>query len=165
MKIKDEPNIKNKPDPLTFNPEDSVRTALDIMCEKNVGSIVVITPDNMVAGIVTERDMMIRVLGPGLDPAKTKLSEIMTTDVKTANINDELVDWMKTMSNQRFRHLPVVDEHGKLINVMSQGDFVAHTWPDLYEKISNDLGGIAKPLQIGLVVFTVLTLILIALGK
>lgn len=163
MKIKDKPDFKTKPKPVTFLAGESVRIALNVMCEKNIGSIIVVHPDQKIAGIVTERDMMIRVLGKNLNPDSTKLSEIMSTDIRSANEEDNLVDWMQTMSNERFRHLPVVDSEGKLVNMMSQGDFVAHTFPDLYEALRQDLKGrLGKWFQLGLVIFSILTLGLIA---
>lgn len=164
MKIKDQPALTTKPKPFTFAPEDTVQQALDVMCEHNIGSVVVIHPDETVAGMVTERDMMKRILHAQRDPKTTQLSEIMTTDVHLARESDSLVNWMQTMSNKRFRHLPVVDEHDKLINVMSQGDFLVYTWPDLYEKVRHDLRGrLSRWFQGALVVFALLTLGLIAL--
>ena len=163
MKIKDKQDFKTKPKPVTFSPDDSVSTALDVMCQKNIGSIIVVHPDQKVAGIVTERDMMIRVLGKNLKPELTKLSDIMSTDIRSANEDDNLVDWMHTMSSERFRHLPVVDSSGKLVNMVSQGDFLAHTFPDLYEALRKDLRGrLGRGFQLALVVFAILTLGLIA---
>lgn len=163
MKIKDKPDFNTKPKPVTFSPDDLVQSALDVMCKKNIGSIIVINSDETIAGIVTERDMMKRVLGKKRDPEKTKLSEIMSTNIRAANEDDDLVDWMHTMSNERFRHLPIVDSQGRLINMMSQGDFMAYTWPDLYEKIKQDLKGrLGRAFQIGLIVLAIATLALIA---
>jgi len=66
------------------------------------------------------------------------------------------------MSHERFRHLPVVDDEGKLVHMLSQGDFVAHTYPDLHEKISSDLKGrLAKILQILLIFGAITTLALV----
>ena len=105
---------------------------------------------------------MIRVLGEKLVPEKTKLSQIMSAGVRVANENDNLVDWMQTMSNERFRHLPIVDEQGRLVNMMSQGDFVAYTWPDLYENAKQYLKGkLERSFQILLIVFAIVTLSLI----
>lgn len=164
MQIKDKLDFQSKPDPITFAPEDKIQAALDVMCEKNIGSIVVVNPDRTVAGIVTERDMMIRVLGAGVNPKKIPLSDIMSTEVSVAYENDELVDWLRTMSHERFRHLPIVDADGKLISMLSQGDFVAFTWPDLYEKVKQDLKGrLGKLLQVSLVLFAIITLALIGL--
>ena len=70
---------------------------------------------------------MRRLLNKSLDPNTTPLSDIMTTEVRTGRAEDEVVDWLRQMSNERFRHLPVVDEQGRLVNFMSQGDFVSFT--------------------------------------
>lgn len=164
MQIKDKPNFSDKPKPVTFDKTDSVQAALDVMCDKNIGSIVITNTDETVAGIVTERDMMIRVLGEKRNPNETKLSEIMSSNVKVANESDNIVDWMHTMSNERFRHLPIVDHNGKLVCMMSQGDFVAFTWPDLYEQTKQNLKGrLGKYFQWGLILFAALTLALVAL--
>lgn len=139
MKIKDQIDYKNKPNPVTFGPEHTVREALDVMCVKNIGSIIVVNDDETVAGIVTERDLMIRVLGKKKDPDTTTVSEIMTTDVKVAREDDDIMDWLHVMSDKRFRRLPIVDSEGKLVNIMSQGDFVAHSWADLLEQAKENL--------------------------
>lgn len=165
MKIKDSPDFKTKPKPITFSPEDYVRDALEIMCEKNIGSIIIVDPENKLLGIVTERDMMIRVLGKNKNPDETKLSEIMTTKVRFAYENDNMVDWIHTMSDERFRHLPIVDNEGKIVNMMSQGDFLAHTFPDLYEAFRKSLKDrLGKSFQIALILFALITLILIGFG-
>lgn len=163
MKVRDSNNFKKNVKPITFYPDDTIKEALHTMCEKNIGSIVVINQDNTVAGIVTERNMMIRVLNAKVNTEYTPLSQIMTKNVKLANENDDILDCMKKMSNERFRHLPIVDENNKLIGMISQGDFLAYTWPDLYEKVTKDLRSkLAKSFQALLLVFAVVTLGLIA---
>lgn len=165
MKIRDKHDFDAKPKPISFYQTDKVSKALEAMCKHNIGSIVVIHKDDTVAGIVTERDMMIRMLGEKRDPKKTLLKDIMTGNVRTANQDDDLLDWMEVMSQERFRHLPVVDSDGKLVNLMSQGDFVAYTWPDLYQKVKQDLKGrLGKWLQLLLLLFALVTLILISHG-
>ena len=59
----------------------------------------------------------------------------MTSPVKVADKDDEMVIWLRQMSNERFRHVPVVDKSGKLINIMSQGDFVSYSWPNLMYQV------------------------------
>lgn len=165
MKVKDKLEVVADRVPAALRPEDTVKAALDVMCEANIGSIVVTQADLTIAGIVTERDMMRRVLWLGKDPNKTLLSDIMSTNVRVANANDDLLDWLQVMSHERFRRLPVVDDQGKLINILSQGDFVAYTFHDLYEKVRQDLKGrLGRSFQIGLIVAAVVTLGLIALG-
>ncbi|MFT6071586.1 MAG: CBS domain-containing protein [Alphaproteobacteria bacterium] len=163
MKIKDQPNFKQKPKPITFLQSDMVQQALDIMCEKNIGSILITDNNNKVIGIVTERDMMIRVLKTKINPETTPLSDIMSIKVRIACETDNLIDWIQTMSDQRFRHLPVINEQGELITIMSQGDFLAYTWPELYEKIKRDLKGrLGRSFQYMLIILGVVVLGLIA---
>jgi CBS domain-containing protein len=131
MKIKDRIEFKSKPPVLTFSATDNVIDAILKMSEKNYGASVIVDNDNKPVGIVTERDFMRRLLAKGLDANTTPISEIMTKDLKLASVDDEVVDWLRIMSNERFRHLPLVDENGRLINLMSQGDFVSYTWPQL----------------------------------
>jgi CBS domain-containing protein len=135
MKIKDRAEYSSKSSVMTFRPDESVFSAAQAMSEKNYGAAVVISPDFKPIGIVTERDFMRRLINKGLDPQTTPLSAIMTTDLKLANAEDNLLDWLRQMSNERFRHLPVVDEKGVLVSIMSQGDFVSYTWPELMGRV------------------------------
>lgn len=136
MKIKDRPEYKRKSAVLTFAPDETVFAAVKVMSEKNYGAAVVISPDHKPVGIVTERDFMRRLLNEQLDPQTTTLAKIMTTDLKLAREDDDLLDWLRQMSNDRFRHLPVVDDDGVLVNIMSQGDFVSYTWPQLLGRVA-----------------------------
>jgi CBS domain-containing protein len=135
MKIKDRAEFVSKSAVMTFAPTETVLNAAQAMSEKNYGAAVVTSPDNKPIGIVTERDFMRRLINKGLDPKTTPLSAIMTTDLKLARANDDLLDWLRQMSNERFRHLPVVDDEGTLVNIMSQGDFVSYTWPELISRV------------------------------
>jgi CBS-domain-containing membrane protein len=139
MKIKDRVEFKSKPPVLSFAATDKVIDAVRAMSEKNYGASVVVDSDNRPVGIVTERDFMRRLLAKGLDANTTPLSDIMTRDLKLASTEDTVVDWLRIMSNERFRHLPVIDEQGKLINLMSQGDFVSYTWPQLLNRAKETL--------------------------
>jgi CBS domain-containing protein len=135
MQIKDRPEFKRKAAVLTFGPDDSVMEAVGIMSQRNYGAAVIVDAENKPLGIATERDFMKRLLNEGRDPRQTRLGEIMTTDLKVARAEDDLLDWLRHMSNERFRHLPVVDDEGRLISILSQGDFVSYTWPELMSRL------------------------------
>ena len=135
MKIKDRPEFRSKAAVLTFGPKALVSEAVAIMSERNYGAAVIVSPDRKPLGIVTERDFMRRLLNKRMDPDQTTLDEIMTTDLKMAKADDNLLDWLRLMSNERFRHLPVVDDQGIIISMMSQGDFVSYTWPELMGRL------------------------------
>ena len=94
-----------------------------------------IVKNQKVKGIVTERDILKKLIPNALNPKTTKLKQIMTSPVKVATKDDSLIAWLRQMSNERFRHVPVVDSNGKLINIMSQGDFVSYTWPNLLYQV------------------------------
>lgn len=131
MKIKDRIEFKSKAPVMTFSPDDMVIKAVEAMSAKNYGASVIVDEANKPVGIITERDFMRRLLAKGMDASVTPISKIMTSDLKLASEEDQVVEWLRIMSNERFRHLPVVDAQGRLVNLMSQGDFVSYTWPQL----------------------------------
>ena len=132
----DRPEFKTKPQPVTFLPNDKVSKAIDAMAEKNYGSVVIVDDEDRVVGIVTERDIVKKLVKNNLSSKTTKLEEIMTPNPRVANENDDVIDWLRIMSNDRFRRLPVVDAKGKIKVIFTQGDFVSYTWPDLIYQAS-----------------------------
>ena len=130
-RLKDRPEFYNKPKPITFLKTDKVHTAVSIMAENNYGSVVIVDKNQKVIGIVTERDIVKKIVQKGLSAKTTVLEKIMTANPRVANENDDIVDWLRIMSNDRFRRLPVVDSEGKIKVIFTQGDFVSYTWPDL----------------------------------
>jgi len=131
MQLRDRPEWKSKSRPVTFRKEVSVAEAVAVMAARNIGAVIVVDAGDRVEGVVTERDILIKIVGAGRDPKATTLDDIMTREVKVARETDEVLDWMRTMSNERFRRLPVVDAEGRILAVFTQGDFVSYTWPDL----------------------------------
>jgi CBS-domain-containing membrane protein len=69
------------------------------------------------------------------------------------------------MSNERFRHLPIVDESGRLMSILSQGDFVAYTWPELLVLVRKKATETFKPNSLTLVAILVYTFIVIAMSN
>ena len=130
-RLKDRPEFYNKPKPITFLKTDKVHKAVSIMAENNYGSVVIVDKNQKVIGIVTERDIVKKIVQKGLSAKTTVLEKIMTANPRVANENDDIVDWLRIMSNDRFRRLPVVDSEGKIKVIFTQGDFVSYTWPDL----------------------------------
>lgn len=138
MKISELPEFRNRSKLLTLGAETSVLDASRAMAEKNYGSVVITDAAGKLEGIFTERDVLRRIVAKGVDPAATTLGEVMTRDVKTASIDDEVLACLRQMSNGRFRHLPLVDETGALQGMVSQGDFVAFTWPELMSRAATN---------------------------
>lgn len=136
MRIKDRPEYAQKPKPLTCRPDATVAEAVREMSRRNYGSIVVVDAEDRVVGLMTERDLMRRVTNEGRDAATRRVEAVMTREVRVAREDDDLEGWLRAMSNERFRRLPIVDAEGKLVSIMTQGDFVSYTWPDLLRQAS-----------------------------
>ena len=130
-RLMDRPEYSSKQHPLTCSPNTSVFDAVSRMSEKNYGAVIVIDNKKKVVGVVTERDVMNKLVVKNLDANKTTVSEIMTANPRLARETDDMIDWLRIMSNERFRRLPVVDGNGHIKAVFTQGDFVSYTWPEL----------------------------------
>ena len=87
----------------------SVAEAAAVMAEREVGAVLVMTEDGLVAGIFSERDLLVRVVAGGLDPKATTLSLVMTRDVKFVTPGTSSEAALALMHLHRFRHLLVID--------------------------------------------------------
>ena len=113
-------------DVLRIDGEASLREAVRQMVEKNVGALLV-TEGGSTAGIVTERDYLrFAASGRGGDDA-TPVREIMSSPLVVATPETPLDECMAIMTDRRIRHLPVVDEDGEVVGVVSIGDLVKFT--------------------------------------
>jgi CBS domain-containing protein len=104
--------------------EASVQEASRLMSMRRVGSLVVMGGET-IEGIFTERDVMMRVVAQGRDAARTRVGEVMTTDVITVSPDTPLDDVEAIMRRHRIRHLPVVGDRG-LLGIVSIGDVLVH---------------------------------------
>ena len=91
MKISDRPEFKSKKPPLTFTENETVLNAVKAMKNDNFGSVVITDKDKKVKGIVTERDLLKKLIPNSMNPKTTKLKQIMTSPVKVAKKDDNLL--------------------------------------------------------------------------
>lgn len=105
------------------SPRDTVRHAARTMRDKKIAAVLVMDIERLV-GILTERDMTVRVVAAGLDPDTTAVREIMTTDPDTLAPSDTAADAVRLMKLRNYRHLPVVDE-GRVVGMVSVRDLYA----------------------------------------
>lgn len=134
MKISDIPEYKDKRQILMLDKQITVFDAAKKMKELNYGAALV-TENGKLSGIFTERDLLMKIAAQGKEISGVKLADVMTSPVKTAHIDDTVYDSMRRMSQGRFRHLPVVDNNGEITGLISQGDFVAITWYQLFQQL------------------------------
>lgn len=109
---------------LTIRPSATVQDAAGIMNEHKVGALVVMD-QGRIQGIVTERDVLRRVVAVRLDPAMTLVQDVMTLEVICAQSQTSLEEARWVFKKHRIRHLPVVED-GRLVGVISQGDLNAY---------------------------------------
>lgn len=106
---------------ITVGPEQFIRDAVRLLTEHNIGALVVVAEGSEApVGILSERDI-IRRAAENESVFSERVQDIMTSKVVTGLPQDDLYSVMHTMTERRFRHLPVVDE-GKLIGIISIGD-------------------------------------------
>jgi CBS domain-containing protein len=99
--------------------EANVAAAIRLMLEHHVGAVGVIDSEGRVAGIFTERDVLRKLALSGRDPEKLSVRELMTTPVELATLATGPAEALATMVERHFRHLPVVDDTGKLLGMLS----------------------------------------------
>ncbi len=107
---------------VSLGPNASVHAAACVMTRANCGSVLVIDQGSRLLGIVTERDLMTRVLAKALDPNTTPLSRIMTPNPQCVRPELKVADAVLIMIERGFRHLPVLDDSGRIMGVFSVRD-------------------------------------------
>ena len=110
-------------DVITVRPTTSVSEALALLKQYNLGAVVVSTDGQQISGIMTERDV-VRRLCDGPDFLDSPVSDVMTSEVLTCQAGESVQSLMNTMTERRIRHLPVVDDFGRLSGLVSIGDVV-----------------------------------------
>jgi len=107
---------------LSVDSNETVFDAINLMAQLNIGAILVQNNDT-ISGIFTERDYLQKIALKSLSSQKTRVGDVMTTPVISAQPSDSIEQCMEIMTNNHCRHLPVVQD-GKLLGIVSIGDLV-----------------------------------------
>lgn len=118
---------------VTIEPDASVTDLLLRLREHHVGALVVSSDGRAVEGIVSERDVVRSLCTDGARLLEERVGDIMTADVHTCGPNDHVNDLMRTMTDKRVRHIPVVAD-GNLLGIVSIGDVVKHRIDELTDE-------------------------------
>ena len=102
-------------------PEQSIREAAELMARADVGSLPVSDNDRLV-GMVTDRDLALRVLTEGKDPARTKVREVMTAGTHYVFDDEDLDSATEKMEREQVRRMPVLNHAKRLVGIVSLGD-------------------------------------------
>lgn len=100
----------------------SIRDVARIMRDENAGVVPVVGDDDTLQGLVTDRDIVMRSVAEGKDPMRLTVADLMTRDLDAATPDEALVDVVRLMGDEQIRRVPVVDEHDRLVGIISLAD-------------------------------------------
>ncbi|WP_304616539.1 CBS domain-containing protein [Paracoccus sp. (in: a-proteobacteria)] len=110
---------------VTIQPDTTMGDAARLLAEKRIGAVVVSTDGKRPDGILSERDIVRQLGKHGAEMLSHPVSEFMTRTVQTCTTGDDALTILERMTEGRFRHMPVVDEQGEMLGVISIGDAVS----------------------------------------
>lgn len=122
------------------SPDDTIQHAASAMAENDAGALPVGKDDRLV-GMVTDRDIAVRAVarGKGID---TRVSEVMTADIKYCFEDDDIEQVARTMGEQQVRRLPVMNREKRLVGILSLGDIAFGEGP---QPAGEALAGVSRP--------------------
>ena len=127
--------------PRTIEADKPVADAAKLMRDEDVGLAPIVEGDRLV-GALTDRDIAIRVVAEGKDPASTPVREVASTDVVTVDPDQDLDEALNLMAQHQVRRIPVVEQDGRLVGVVAQADVARqadeHQTGELVEQISQE---------------------------
>ena len=128
--------------PRTVTPDSSVQEAARLMKDDDVGVLPVVesTQSKKLVGIITDRDITIRVVAEGR--ASAQVREVMSASVRTCKPDDSVKDVMDLMGREQVRRMPIVDQRGDLVGIVAQADLVLEADD---EKAENTIEKISRP--------------------
>jgi CBS domain-containing protein len=115
-------------DPVCCQRTTTAREAAALMREHHLGDLVVVDDpddDRLVVGVITDRDLAVDVMAQGLDPNKTVVGSLMRTPVVLARVSEEISVAIERMQAHGVRRLPIVDDHEKVVGVITLDDLLA----------------------------------------
>ena len=125
-------------------PSTTAYDVAKIMQLNHIGCVPVCDNENCMVGIVTDRDLVLRCLASDKNVKETPVSEIMTTNVWTCKPEDDMTNVQTKMGNEQIRRLPVVDNEGKVIGMLTIGDLAKNDMEIGQDEVSDTLNSICE---------------------
>jgi CBS domain-containing protein len=122
--LNDQVTLLNPSEPLALTADQSVQEAIAQMVARRRSGVTVVDGTGRLVGIFTERDVLTRVVGPGLDLGKTRLSEVMTPEPEALAPQDRICYAINRMNNAGYRTIPLVDARHRPIGVVTVNDVI-----------------------------------------
>ncbi len=110
---------------VTVEPSETIADVVDLLKEHSIGAIVVSHDNKSILGIISERDVVRHLAREQEGTLRVKVEDLMTRNVLTCQLDDDLEATMRIMTDGRFRHIPIVDSNSELCGIVSLGDLVS----------------------------------------
>jgi CBS domain-containing protein len=110
----------------SVHPATSVERAARLMEECDCGALPVVGDNGVLVGMVTDRDITVRIVARGRDVRHAIVADCMTERVFACYANESIAECMRQMARHQVRRLPIVDERGRLVGILAQGDLARH---------------------------------------
>src|SRR5205807_1164813 len=110
--------------PVCCLPSDTVSQAARIMRREDVGPVPVVNDDQhkQLIGIITDRDLALKVVAESRDPIHTKVADVMTSTIFVCRDEDDVSSAISAMEEYQIRRIPVLDDNGRIVGIISQAD-------------------------------------------
>jgi CBS domain-containing protein len=134
--------------PICVDRGTSLEAIAQMLVECDCGAVPVCEQDNTLVGIITDRDIVCRTLAKGLDALEMIAADALTPDPYTINQKANVDDCIRLMQQEQIRRVPVVDDKGKLIGIVSQADIVRRAvpqQPNITDEFEEALEEISQP--------------------
>ena len=110
----------------SVHPSTSVERAARLMDECDCGALPVIGDNGVLVGVITDRDIAIRIVARGRDARNAIVADCMTERVFACYANESVPECMRQMARHQVRRMPIVDDRGRLVGIVAQGDLARH---------------------------------------
>jgi len=130
--------------PVCCLPSDTVSKVAELMKSKDIGPIPIIDSEQTkkLVGILTDRDLALKIVADGRDPKSTKAEEVMTREIVTCLAEDDLQNALDAMSGHKLRRIPVIDINRRIVGIIAQADVATRV--DQPEKTAAMVRGISQ---------------------
>jgi CBS domain-containing protein len=116
--------VLTPPEPLSVRESASVKDVVAAMVSRRQAGVLIVGDGGRLVGIFTERDVLMRVVGQGLDAARTRVGDVMTRDPQALGLRDRVAHALHSMAVAGYRTIPIVDEAGRPTGVVTATDVI-----------------------------------------
>ena len=115
------------PNPIYVSDKDSIREVARIMAREDTGVVPVVDNSKKIIGMITDRDIVVRLVAEGKDPANAKVNEAMTKNVRAVKEDSTIDEALHVMKSAEVRRVPVVNARNEIVGIVSMGDISRET--------------------------------------